>query len=123
VRWPWLPSVIAGRRNHSPGNRRVDIPFFRRRAHWRRGLAELWLSQGHYGGAASFIRRTSDRERLLASERESRGCALMTMYKSTGKEFDGVVLIEGKYRSPSASVTGARFRGIRSARRGNGKEV
>src|SRR5260370_29631536 len=87
------------------------------------GLAEVWLSQGHYGGAASFIRRTSDRERLLASERESRGCALMTMYKSTGKEFDGVVLIEGKYRSSSASVTGARFRGIRSARRGNGKEV
>jgi len=39
----------------------------------------------------------------------------MTMYKSTGKEFDGVVLIEGKYRSPSASVTGARFGGIRSA--------
>ena len=35
------------------------------------GLAQLWLSQGHYRGAASFIRRTLDRERLLASERES----------------------------------------------------
>src|SRR5260370_42564984 len=55
------------------------------------------------------LRRTSDRERLLASERESRGCALMTMYKSTGKEFDGVVLIEGKYRSPSASVGSEEF--------------
>jgi DNA helicase-2/ATP-dependent DNA helicase PcrA len=64
------------------------------------GLAELWLRQGHYGGAASFIRRTLDRERLLASERESRGCVLMTMHKSKGKEFDGVALVEGKYRSP-----------------------
>jgi DNA helicase-2/ATP-dependent DNA helicase PcrA len=64
------------------------------------GLAELWLSQGHYGGAASFVRRTLDRERLLASEREARGCVLMTMHKSKGKEFDGVVIVEGKYRSP-----------------------
>ncbi|MGH9462403.1 MAG: 3'-5' exonuclease [Vicinamibacteria bacterium] len=64
------------------------------------GLSDLWLSQGQYGGAASFIRRTLDRERLVATERESRGCVLMTMHKSKGKEFDGVVLVEGKYRSP-----------------------
>jgi DNA helicase II / ATP-dependent DNA helicase PcrA len=41
-----------------------------------------------------------DHERLLASERASRGCVLITMYESKGKEFDGVVLVEGKYRSP-----------------------
>jgi DNA helicase II / ATP-dependent DNA helicase PcrA len=63
------------------------------------GLSELWLSQGRYDGAAAFIRRTLDRERLVAAERESRGCVLMTMHKSKGKEFDGVVLVEGKYKS------------------------
>ncbi len=64
------------------------------------GLSDLWLSKGQYRGAASFIRRTLDRERLVAAERESSGCVLMTMHKSKGKEFDGVVLVEGRYRSP-----------------------
>lgn len=67
------------------------------------GLSDLWLSHGQYGGAAAFIKRTLDRERLLAAERESRGCILMTMHKSKGKEFDGVILVEGRYKSPFLS--------------------
>lgn len=64
------------------------------------GLSDLWLAGGQYAGAAGFIRCTLDRERLVSAEREPRGCVLMTMHKSKGKEFDGVVLVEGKYRSP-----------------------
>lgn len=64
------------------------------------GLSDLWLTGGQYAGAAGFIRRTLDRERLVSAEREPRGCVLMTMHKSKGKEFDGVILVEGKYRSP-----------------------
>jgi DNA helicase-2/ATP-dependent DNA helicase PcrA len=32
---------------------------------------------------------------LIGSEREARGCMLMTLHKSKGKEFDGVVIVEG----------------------------
>jgi len=63
------------------------------------GLSDLWLTGGHYAGATGFIKRTLDRERLVSAERDPRGCVLMTMHKSKGKEFDGVVLVEGTYDS------------------------
>jgi len=62
-------------------------------------LSSLWLSSGSYRGAAKTVKRTLDQERLIASEREPRGCTLMNMHKSKGKEFDGVVLIEGAFSS------------------------
>ena len=34
-------------------------------------------------------------ERLIGAEREPQGCMLMTLHKSKGKEFDGVVIVEG----------------------------
>ena len=35
--------------------------------------------------------------KLLATETEPRGVVLMTLHKSKGKEFDGVVIVEGQY--------------------------
>lgn len=64
------------------------------------GLSDLWLAAGNYEGAANLVKRILDRERLLASDRVPRGCVLMTIHKAKGKEFDGVVLIEGHFISP-----------------------
>jgi DNA helicase-2/ATP-dependent DNA helicase PcrA len=64
------------------------------------GLSELWLKTGHYGGAADLVKRILDRERLLAADRDPQGCVLMTIHKVKGKEFDGVVLVEGSFISP-----------------------
>jgi DNA helicase-2/ATP-dependent DNA helicase PcrA len=64
------------------------------------GLAELWLATGSYRGAAERVRAILRRQRLLETERVPRGCLLMTIHKSKGKEFDGVVLVEGSHRSP-----------------------
>lgn len=64
-----------------------------------RALCELWLGSGGYAGASQRIRATLDQERLLSQERDPRGCVLMTMHKSKGKEFDGVVIVEGRYVS------------------------
>lgn len=64
------------------------------------GLADLWLSQGSYGGATRRVADVLDQQRLLEAERIPRGCLLMTIHKSKGKEFDGVVLVEGAHRSP-----------------------
>lgn len=64
------------------------------------GLGTLWLEVGAYKGAADLIRRILDRERLLSTDRDPSGCILMTLHKSKGKEFDGVILVEGRYESP-----------------------
>lgn len=61
------------------------------------GLAELWLETGHYQGAASLVTDTLEYERLIAADQEPIGCVLMSMHKSKGKEFDGVVIVEGPY--------------------------
>ena len=58
-------------------------------------LGVLWAERGHYTGAAQSVRRVVDQERLIGAEREPRGCTLMTLHKSKGKEFDGVVIVEG----------------------------
>ena len=61
------------------------------------GLADLWLNTGHYGGAAGLVTNTLEYERLIAADQEPRGCVLMSMHKSKGKEFDGVVIVERQY--------------------------
>jgi DNA helicase-2/ATP-dependent DNA helicase PcrA len=58
-------------------------------------LGALWAERGTYAGAAQGVRRVLDQERLTGAEREPRGCTLMTLHKSKGKEFDAVVIIEG----------------------------
>ena len=62
------------------------------------GLASLWRTAGKYQGASSLIRRVLERERLLGADLTPRGCILMNFHKSKGKEFDGVIIVERKYR-------------------------
>lgn len=61
------------------------------------GLAKLWLTNGRYVGASGMVRQILERERLIAADQDPVGCILMTIHKSKGKEFDGVVLVEGAY--------------------------
>jgi DNA helicase-2/ATP-dependent DNA helicase PcrA len=63
-------------------------------------LGTLWASQTTYVGAARRVRRILDQERLVGSNRDPRGCVLMTLHKCKGKEFDGVVIVEGFRSSP-----------------------
>jgi DNA helicase-2/ATP-dependent DNA helicase PcrA len=58
-------------------------------------LIGLWTERGSYVGAASVTRRVLDQQRLMGGELEPRGCSLMTLHKSKGKEFDSVVIVEG----------------------------
>lgn len=61
------------------------------------GLADLWLAKGNYEGATQLVSRILEHERLIAADQEPSGCMLMSMHKSKGKEFDGVVIVEGVY--------------------------
>lgn len=63
-------------------------------------LAGRWMERANYEGAARMIRSVLDQERLIGVEHDQKGVALMTMHKSKGKEFHGVVIVEGMYSSP-----------------------
>jgi len=59
------------------------------------GLGSIWIDRMTYVGAVQSVRRVLDQERLIGAERQPKGCMLMTLHKSKGKEFDGVVIVEG----------------------------
>lgn len=63
-------------------------------------LAGRWMDRATYEGAARMIRRVLEQEKMGGLERDPKGVSIMTMHKSKGKEFDGVVLVEGIYSSP-----------------------
>ena len=63
------------------------------------GLAERWLVSGSYAGASDLVKRILEQERLISAERDPQGCILMNIHKAKGKEFDGVVLVEGAFKS------------------------
>jgi DNA helicase II / ATP-dependent DNA helicase PcrA len=60
-------------------------------------LGREWLDSGTYGPAADRVRRTLEARQLTSANTEPSGVVLMTMHKSKGKEFDGVVIVEGQY--------------------------
>ncbi len=61
------------------------------------GLGDRWLATGSYRGASDLVRQLLERERLISSERPPQGCTVMNMHKAKGKEFDGVVIVEGMH--------------------------
>lgn len=63
------------------------------------GLGERWLALSSYAGASELVKRILEQERLVAAERDPQGCILMNMHKAKGKEFDGIVLVEGAFKS------------------------
>ncbi|NLS08639.1 ATP-dependent helicase [Nesterenkonia sp. MY13] len=61
-------------------------------------LAEAWDLDGSYGNAITPVRRALEAGRLQSDQRNPQGCVLMTIHKAKGKEFDGVLLVEGQYQ-------------------------
>lgn len=67
-------------------------------------LSNLWDEQASYLGASSTLRRPLEMQSLQADYREPYGCSLMTVHKAKGKEFDGVVIVDGDSRSSNAFI-------------------
>ena len=67
-------------------------------------LSDLWDKQASYLGASSALRRPLEMQSLQSDYREPHGCSLMTVHKAKGKEFDGVVIVDGDPRSSHAFV-------------------
>lgn len=64
-----------------------------------RGLSESWVATGGYAGATVLVKKVLDQERLISAEQDPNGVLVMNIHKSKGKEFDGVILVEGEYKS------------------------
>lgn len=62
-------------------------------------LSDLWDIHGNYAGASRLLRRPLEMQHLQLEDYEPFDCMLMTVHKAKGKEFDGVVIIDGNPRS------------------------
>lgn len=63
------------------------------------GLADSWVANGAYAGATILVKKVLDQERLISTEQDPQGVLVMNIHKSKGKEFDGVVVVEGAFKS------------------------
>jgi DNA helicase-2/ATP-dependent DNA helicase PcrA len=62
-------------------------------------LNDQWAQSGTYREARTIVRRALQMRQVMDVHSAPAGVSLMTLHKSKGKEFDGVVLVEGRYRS------------------------
>lgn len=60
-------------------------------------LSQQWQDTTSYHNAPSIVRRALEARRLAGEAKEPHGCVVMNIHKSKGKEFDGVVIVEGQY--------------------------
>lgn len=60
-------------------------------------LREEWDRSGSYGHATLIVQRSLQANMMSGEQREPRGCVVMTLHKSKGKEFDGAILVEGQF--------------------------
>ena len=58
-----------------------------------------WVATGGYSGATVPVKKVLDQDRLISAEQEPQGVLVMNIHKSKGKEFDGVILVQGAFKS------------------------
>lgn len=63
----------------------------------RMALSDIWKARGHYQGAVEAVRNALVQEHFATALKEWRGVHLMTIHKAKGKEFDEVVIYEGRH--------------------------
>lgn len=64
----------------------------------RSRLNSIWRSSGSYLGATSAVRDALLQEHLFSGAKDWKGVHVMTIHKSKGKEFDEVIIYEGRYQ-------------------------
>jgi DNA helicase II / ATP-dependent DNA helicase PcrA len=86
------------------------------------GLNDIWDGRVSYPGAAATVRRILADDQIAGRPAEPHPVTLMNMYKSKGKEFDAVIIVEGLHQAklldrewmPSASRSNGAFSAWRS---------
>ncbi|MFD7923986.1 UvrD-helicase domain-containing protein [Streptomyces sp. NPDC059740] len=68
-------------------------------------LAQAWSPDGSYRDAAAQVRRALADDQLAQADEDPVAVSLMNMHRSKGKEFDGVVIVEGNRHSRLLDAT------------------
>lgn len=63
------------------------------------GLTTAWDGQQSYVDAAAVVRRVLAIETLTATQYDAVPISVMTLHKAKGKEFDGVIIAEGRFNA------------------------
>lgn len=56
-------------------------------------LAEVWLTRGTYFNARQIVESVVSEDQITGGNADLRGINVMTMHKSKGKEFDGIIIL------------------------------
>lgn len=72
----------------------------------RSSLSTLWRTHGSYRGAGQAIRSSLLQEYFSSSTKVYRGIHIMTIHKSKGKEFDEVIIYEGRFQGKIVNKMG-----------------
>ena len=58
------------------------------------GLSNTWKDNGNYKDAREIVSSAINEEQLLSDTNQNSGIQLMTLHKSKGKQFDGVIILD-----------------------------
>jgi DNA helicase II / ATP-dependent DNA helicase PcrA len=71
---------------------------FNRGKHISAGLGAVWLREGQYTGAREVLDMALAQDQILGGIDDPPGVQVMTVHKSKGKQFDGVIVVrEGRF--------------------------
>jgi DNA helicase-2/ATP-dependent DNA helicase PcrA len=73
---------------------------FNRRQIIASSLSDLWLNHGAYVNARIAIDAALTQEQLMSDDNDISGLHVMTIHKSKGKQFDGVIIFHEENISP-----------------------
>ena len=65
-----------------------------------KGLTNEWQNSGTYEKAISILDSSISRSQILSQDKTQKGINVMTIHKSKGKEFDGVIIFQNTHNSP-----------------------
>lgn len=103
--WMTVRSLFAGCTSELIKQVEYDSKYLRllhKGSELRSSLSNLWRTSGNYSGAAESVRTALLQEYFASSTKLWRGIHVMTIHKSKGKEFDEVIVYEGRYQGKIA---------------------
>jgi len=75
------------------------LRFFRRGSAIETRLSELWIANGSYIGAEVTLNKAIVQDQIVDSHMDLNSVSVMTMHQLKAREYDGVLLVEDRYRS------------------------
>ena len=100
--WKIVLTIIGNEQSEAYQNLLKDAKHLRllqRGSQLYASLDELWRENGSYVGATEAVANALTQEHFSMSTRKWSGINIMTIHKSKGKEFDAVIIYEGRYQN------------------------